>query len=170
VTLGGVLSRATIRLHVDVNVGDPIWPEPRQVKLPRLLDGELQVRGYPLEMVLAEKVVTAVERGSANTRWRDFVDIYALTRRHTISAVTLRQSLVRVADHRQIALASLQRAFTGYAEIAQSRWSAWLTKNRLATVPADFAAVLAWVQAFADPVITQEAPSMTWDPIAGDWA
>jgi Nucleotidyl transferase AbiEii toxin, Type IV TA system len=34
VTLGGRLSRAVIRLHVDVNVGDPIWPEPRQVSLP----------------------------------------------------------------------------------------------------------------------------------------
>jgi hypothetical protein len=31
VTLGGTLSRAMIRLHVDVNVGDPIWPEPQHV-------------------------------------------------------------------------------------------------------------------------------------------
>ena len=50
VTLGGTLSRATIRLHVDVNVGDPIWPEPQHASLPRLLDGILRVRGYPLEM------------------------------------------------------------------------------------------------------------------------
>jgi hypothetical protein len=28
VTLGGTLSRAVIRFHVDVNVGYPIWPEP----------------------------------------------------------------------------------------------------------------------------------------------
>jgi hypothetical protein len=28
VTLGGTLSRAVVRFHVDVNVGDPIWPEP----------------------------------------------------------------------------------------------------------------------------------------------
>jgi predicted nucleotidyltransferase component of viral defense system len=167
VTLGGVLSRAIVRLHIDVNVGDPIWPEPRSVRLPRLLDGELEVHGYPLEMVLAEKIVTAIERGSANTRWRDFVDIYALTRRHPISAETLRQSLVRVADHRQIELASMQQAFTGYAEIAQSRWSAWHNKNRIAAVSGDFATVLAWVQAFAGPVIAQEAPSMTWDPIVG---
>jgi hypothetical protein len=39
VTLDGRLSRAAVRLHVDVNVGDPIWPEPRYVSLPRLLDG-----------------------------------------------------------------------------------------------------------------------------------
>lgn len=58
VTLGGTLSRATVRLHVDVNVGDPIWPDPQHVNLPRLLDGALRVRGYPLEMVFAEKVAT----------------------------------------------------------------------------------------------------------------
>ena len=34
VTLGGALSRAAIRLHVDINVGDPIWPEPQKVRLP----------------------------------------------------------------------------------------------------------------------------------------
>jgi hypothetical protein len=37
VTLGGILSRAVFRLHVDTNVGDPIWPEPQQVRLPGLL-------------------------------------------------------------------------------------------------------------------------------------
>lgn len=36
-------------------------------------------------MVLAEKLVTAVQRGTANTRWRDFADVYLLT--HTQLAV-----------------------------------------------------------------------------------
>src|SRR5205807_999557 len=54
ITLSGTLSRAEIHLHVDVNVGDPIWPEPQEISLPRLLEGVLLVRGYPLEMVLAE--------------------------------------------------------------------------------------------------------------------
>jgi hypothetical protein len=100
VTLGGTLSRATVRLYVDVNVGDPIWPERRHVGLPRRLAGVLRVRGYPLEMVLAEKVATAIARGTANTRWRDFVDIYALAMRHPVSGATFRVSLDRVAQHR----------------------------------------------------------------------
>jgi len=86
VTLGGSLSRAVIRFHVDVNVGDPIWPGPQQISVPRLIDGMISVRGYPLEMVLAEKIITALERGTANTRWRDFVDIYLLTGRNAINA------------------------------------------------------------------------------------
>src|SRR5258708_21655506 len=95
VTLGGTLSRAVVRFHVDVNVGDPIWPEPLQISLPRLIDGAISVRGYPLEMVLAEKIVTALERGTTNTRWRDFVDIYVLTRRYRIDAQTLQTSIQR---------------------------------------------------------------------------
>jgi hypothetical protein len=55
VTLDGKLWRAAIRLHVDVNIGDPIWPEPQYVSFPRLLDGVLQVCGYPLEWCLPRK-------------------------------------------------------------------------------------------------------------------
>lgn len=170
VTLGGRLSRAVIRLHVDVNVGDPIWPEPQQVTYPRVLQGSLVVRGYPLEMVLAEKIVTAIARGTANTRWRDFVDIYALVRRHGTAADTLRTSLIRVAEHRGMELASLHSVLPGYAQLAQQRWLAWLRKNRLkSTSPTEFSSVLGQVRAFADPVILGEVNGKRWDPVKGIW-
>ncbi|MSV86033.1 MAG: nucleotidyl transferase AbiEii/AbiGii toxin family protein, partial [Actinobacteria bacterium] len=53
----------------DVNVGDPITPKPEVIALPRILGGTIQILGYPVEMVIAEKLVTAIERGTANTRW-----------------------------------------------------------------------------------------------------
>jgi predicted nucleotidyltransferase component of viral defense system len=170
VSIAGQLSRASVRLHVDVNVGDPIWPEPQQVRLPRLLNGELLIRGYPLEMVLAEKIVTAVARGSANTRWRDFVDIYVLARRHSVRAATLRTSIGRVAQYRRLDLAPLRSVFAGYAELAQQRWLAWLRKNRLeSSTPTDFSAVLDLVQVFADPVIVAEIHDKVWDPVRCEW-
>lgn len=79
VTLGCSVATARLRFHVDVNVGDPIWPLPGPVDVPRLLGGCVTVLGYPLTMVLAEKLVTAIERGTANTRWRDYADVYLLT-------------------------------------------------------------------------------------------
>ena len=151
VTLSGVLSRAVVRLHVDVNIGDPIWPEPQQISLPRLLRGVLAVRGYPLEMVLAEKLVTALQRGTANTRWRDFLDVYVLITRHSVEAGTMRSSMQRVAQHRGIALIPLGSLLADYPRIAQQRWSTWLRKLRLdATVPTEFSAVLEAVISFAD--------------------
>ena len=171
VTLYGSLSRATIHLHVDINVGDPIWPEPEEVRLPRLLEGALIVRGYPLEMVLAEKIVTALARGTVNTRWRDFLDLYILVRRHPVSAQILRESMQRVAQYRDVALAPLEPALVGFADIAQSRWVAWLRKQRLeGVVPAEFSSVLGVVISFADAVILRaDAARASWDPVRGTW-
>jgi hypothetical protein len=170
ITLGGMLSRAVISLHVDINVGDPIWPEPQQVRLPRLLAGELVVRGYPLEMVLAEKIVTAIARGTANTRWRDFVDIYTLVRRHNIDGNLLRQSLLKVAEFRDVALIPLRLVLADYAAVAQQRWLAWLKKQRLeATVPTEFSRVLELVFNFADRVIASESTTEAWDSAVKSW-
>jgi len=169
VTLSGKLSRALIRLHVDVNVGDPIWPEPQKVTLPRLLDGVLVVRGYPLEMVLAEKIVTSIARGTANTRWRDFVDIYTLVHRHPVDGPTLKQSMNRVARHREVTLSPLKSVLEGYAEIAQQRWLAWLRKQRLeSAIPNEFATVLEVLESFADPVIASSTVE-TWRPSTRRW-
>jgi Nucleotidyl transferase AbiEii toxin, Type IV TA system len=170
VTLGGTLSRAVIRFHVDVNVGDPIWPEPQQISVPRLIDGVIIVRGYPLEMVLAEKIVTALERGTANTRWRDFVDIYVLTGRFAIKAQALKSSMQRVAQFRNAELALLRTALDGYAAIAQTRWRAWLRKQHLDnSIPTDFSIVLERVVSFADPLIVQGGVQGDWHPIQGRW-
>ena len=171
VTLGGELSRATIRLHVDINVGDPIWPEPQQVQLPRLLDGTLLIRGYPLEMVFAEKIVTAIALGTANTRWRDFLDLYVLIRRHAVDAQTLRTSMQHVAQYRGVPLSPLKPALAGFPDIAQSRWLAWLRKQRLDTAaPAEFATILEVVVSFAEPLIGNDPAAITWNPFEQAWS
>jgi predicted nucleotidyltransferase component of viral defense system len=170
VTLGGTLSRAEIRFHVDVNVGDPIWPQPQQVNIPRLIEGIIVISGYPLEMVLAEKIVTALERGTANTRWRDFVDIYVLTRRYSINGQTLKSSIQSVAQFREAELNPLRIALNGYAAIAQTRWHAWLRKQRLdSSIPTDFSIVLAHIVSFADGLIVRGGDQNNWDPAKASW-
>ena len=63
ITLSGRLAAAQLTFHVDINVGDPIWPALQTVALPRLLGGIISVVGYPLAMVHAEKPVTAARPG-----------------------------------------------------------------------------------------------------------
>jgi hypothetical protein len=55
-----------------------------------------------MTMVLAEKAVTALQRSTANTRWRDFSDIYQLTGQHSCSAEAARGSLAEVARFRDV--------------------------------------------------------------------
>lgn len=88
--LEGRLLSSRISLRIDISFGDPIWPEPALLRLPLLLGGELPLRGYPVHMVLAEKIATAMSRGVANTRWRDFVDIAAIASNNTVNGSTHR--------------------------------------------------------------------------------
>jgi hypothetical protein len=151
----GTLATAVIRFHIDINIGDPLWPDPQPVKLPRLLSPTpLAISGYSAELVLAEKIVTALQRGTANTRWRDFVDIAALA--HTnIDTGTLAESITRVAQHRATPIATLAEALDGYADLAQSKWVAWRRKQRLADTPSEFADLLTDVVTFADPILSR---------------
>jgi len=131
VTVNGRLATARLTFHIDVNVGDPIWPAPQPITLPRLLGGQIELIGYPLPMVHAEKIVTAIQRGTANTRWRDFADIYSLAHRHDVSGDVLRSAIVEVAAYRQVRLAPLHEVLEGYSVLAQPRWDAWRRRQRL---------------------------------------
>jgi hypothetical protein len=157
--------------HVDVSVGDPITPPPPTVHLPRILGGEIIVRGYPLAMVHAEKIVTAISRGTTSTRWRDFADMYMLSRHHAIDGADLTTSIREVARHRKTRLAPLDRALADYGSIGQQRWEAWRRRQRLDDrLPGQFSKVVTAVVTFADPAISGMAAQQSWDPATGTWS
>lgn len=170
VSLTATLSNARLSLHVDVNVGDPIWPAPTTVQVQRLLGGSITVAGYPLPMVLAEKITTAVQRGTANTRWRDFADIYLLTRHHPIDGADLDRCLREVATYRQATLEPLSTVLDGYAAIGRQGWVAWRRRNQLGDlVPESFAELLGAVLSFADPVLSATTTPHRWNPDDARW-
>lgn len=171
VTMKAELAAARPHFHVDVNVGDPITPAPQDLHLPRLLGGAVVVRGYPLVMVHGEKIMTAVARGTVNTRWRDFADIYLLSRRHSLAGADLADAARHVARHWQVELVPLVRVLDGYGEIGRARWAAWRRKQQLEErFPAQFAEVVSAVVAFADPAVSGNARGLSWDPSAGSWS
>jgi hypothetical protein len=171
VTMTASLATARPGFHVDVSVGDPITPGPVAVHLARIFGGEIAVRGYPLAMVHAEKIVTAISRGTTNTRWRDFADMYMLARHHAIDGAELNTSIRAVARHRETQLVPLGRALADYGGIGQQRWEAWRRRQRLEDrLPGQFSDVVTAVVTFADPAITGMAAGHSWDPAAGTWS
>lgn len=170
VTLTATLATARLTLHVDVNIGDPIWPAPIPVDLPRVLGGSITLAGYPLPMVYAEKIITALQRGTSNTRWRDFADLHLLTGLHAVERPELERALAEVATYRQVELSSLAVTLNGYAALAQARWAAWRRKQQLENrLPESFADVLDDVISFGDPVLAADARIQRWDPRVRRW-
>lgn len=164
------LATARVTFHVDVNVGDAIWPAPSVVQLPRLLGGRpIEVIGYPLAMIFAEKAVTAIQHGTTNTRWRDFADIWTLSRRYAMTSTDLSGAIDAVARHRGIELLPLSAALSDYSGFAQPKWQAWRRRLSLDELPEEFAAVLEAVIAFIDPVLNASAPGHRWNPVSTTW-
>lgn len=170
VTMTAALSRALVTFHIDVNVGDPVSPAPVLVSVPRLLGGRpLTLSGYPLPMVFAEKVVTAVQRGTVNTRWRDFADVWTLSGSRPVDGDELQQAVRAVAAHRRVQLAPLADLLDGYAALAQGRWAAWRRRQQMLQLPEEFDDLLDAVIAFGDPALTDRIAGLTWSPTARRW-
>lgn len=170
VSMHAKLATAKLNFHVDVNVGDPTTPGPQHIELPRLLGGTIELVGYPMEMVHAEKIVTALSRGTASSRWRDFVDVYALTNRHPTNGTALTEAVRTVADHRQVELRPLRDVLAGYGDIAQAKWAAWRRKQQLEDrTPEAFDDLVEAFVAFADVVLAGDAEGRAWDPATGRW-
>jgi len=69
----------SVPMTVDVTTGDSIIPSEVKYEYKCVFDDELiNIKAYPLENILAEKLETIVSRGIANTRPRDFYDIHLL--------------------------------------------------------------------------------------------
>ena len=167
-----LLGTARLTIGMDVNFGDPIWPAPQLIDLPRVIDLGLppvKMLGYPLTMVLAEKIITAIDRGVANTRWRDFADVYTLTRIHRVQADTLRASMETVAEYRKVPLTPLLPVLAPMKERSQQKYQVWRTRSsREDELPKDFADVLTSVASFADPALSATATGQ-WSPRLRTW-
>jgi Nucleotidyl transferase AbiEii toxin, Type IV TA system len=170
VTMTATLGRARLTFHVDVNVGDPVWPAPRLVAVPGLLGGQVELLGYPLPTVYAEKIVTALQRGTANTRWRDFADIYLLHTRQDVDGTDLAAALTMVAGHRDVLLAPLSQVLIDYAQLGQTRYRAWVQRRDLTDrLPHSFADLLDDIYRFADPALTEGVTGRRWNHKTLTW-
>lgn len=79
-SLEAMLDTMRIPLKIDVSTGDVITP--REMEFPYKLMFEnrsISILAYNLETVIAEKLETILSRATANTRMRDFYDLYILT-------------------------------------------------------------------------------------------
>jgi hypothetical protein len=131
----------------------------------------VRLLGYPLPMVVAEKIVTALQRGEANTRWRDFADVLTISRTHELSAAELRAACEAVSTFRRITLRPLLPGLNRMPQVAQAKWSNWRRRHSHASdLPEQFDEVLSAVAAFADPVLDATALTVSrWIPFEQTW-
>lgn len=103
VALKANYSPISVPLTVDVTTGDMITPREMEYTFSLLLDDRvINILAYNLETILAEKLETVLSRNIANTRLRDYYDIYILyaLRGAECDKVMLRRALERTTQKR----------------------------------------------------------------------
>ncbi|HEY0475651.1 MAG TPA: nucleotidyl transferase AbiEii/AbiGii toxin family protein [Kribbella sp.] len=174
VTMEARISTASVKLRLDINFGDPVTPAPQVVELPALRPGVESVRvlGYPIETVLAEKLTTAVTLGPANTRIRDYIDIYTLTTTWKLEHVVVRKAVVATAAFRGTVLRPLSEVVSDLIDLRSPAYGAYrlnLGEHGL-HLPGEFSEVVRTVVAFGDPVLIEQPAVGSWDPTLRLWS
>ena len=167
------LDDARITLQIDIGFGDVVDPAPVESELPAMLDLPApKLRTYPAEVVIAEKFQAMVQLGIANSRMKDFFDIWTLSREQVFSMTRLRRAILATFEHRKTSLPEeLPTALTnGFLQDVEKikMWKAFLKRIQLPDDHVELERVGQAIVDFLWPVIThQSGPSeaeTTWKP------
>jgi len=158
VTFMGLLHHARIHLQVDIGFGDAVTPEPERIKFPTLLNAPPpKLLAYPRYTMVAEKLETIVRLGMANSRMKDFYDVWLLSRLFEFDGRTLCEAVRNTFVRRSTPMpGGMPMAFTDEFRKdvqKQTQWQAFVRNSKPEDVSADIDVVIGDVAAFLMPVI-----------------
>ncbi|WP_138431927.1 nucleotidyl transferase AbiEii/AbiGii toxin family protein [Fodinibius saliphilus] len=173
----GNLGNARITIQIDIGFGDVITPEPLWVEYPTMLDNNKpKIQAYTLESAIAEKYQAMVSFDLANSRMKDFYDIYFLSENHSFEGNELQKAIKETFERREtdipirIPTALSGDFFEDEAKVKQ--WNAFLSKISDNQVPKDHLKVADRLKVFLWPVSEALANSEHFDKYweaGADW-
>ena len=145
------ISGAKIKVMIDIGFGDAVEPKAEVIDYPSMLDFPApRLRAYARETVIAEKFQALVALGRANSRMKDFYDIWILSRSFVFDS-RLPQAIAATFARRGTPIPDalpdgLSVAFAADTQ-KQQQWRAFIENvavnpGELATVIRDFAKLL----------------------------
>lgn len=148
------IDKARIKVTIDIGFGDATEPGLQEMDYPALLDFPApRLRAYARETVIAEKFQAMVNLGRANTRLKDFYDVWVLSRRFAFDDDRLARAMAATFNRRGTPLPTeppdaLTPAFSGDQE-KQAQWRAFV--ENVAEDPGDLDGVVTDLAAFLMP-------------------
>ncbi|ARM33607.1 nucleotidyl transferase AbiEii/AbiGii toxin family protein [Legionella longbeachae] len=141
VELFGELAKAKIKIQIDIGYGDAVTPGPIDAHYPVLLSDlpAPKIWTYPIYTVIAEKLHAIALLGMANSRLKDYLDLYVLLSNEQIDNQVLAKAIQATFNRRGMDLpealpVGLTDEFANDPS-RESMWKAFLRKNELEQKP-----------------------------------
>lgn len=105
------LDTARQRMSIDIGFGDVIIPNPQLLAFPALIDTvpQAEIMAYSLETVLAEKFHAMIVLSLANSRMKDFFDVYRILITGRVDSEVLAEAIQSTFTNRGQAIAKIIR-------------------------------------------------------------
>ncbi len=146
-------------VSLDLGFNDKVIPTPREISFPTILEEEApQLNAYCLETIIAEKFEAMTKLALANSRMKDFYDVYKIFTTHQIDLSTLKESLQATFGQRKTKITKNPVVFTRafYADPnKQIQWQAFLTKHNILDTPTDLQSVVKLIKSNLQPILAE---------------
>ncbi|MDR0531061.1 MAG: nucleotidyl transferase AbiEii/AbiGii toxin family protein [Oscillospiraceae bacterium] len=157
-------------LQFDIGFGDIVVPKPQMMEYPTLLDMERPlIKAYSMESVIAEKFETMLFLAEANSRMKDFYDIYNLSENFPFDGPVLYEAILQTLRRRGTVLSEAPVAFTeAFAENKdkQIQWQAFKRRTQIKQ-ELEFAETVGSIKRFLLPIYECVLHE---DPFIGQWS
>ncbi|MDX8386565.1 MAG: nucleotidyl transferase AbiEii/AbiGii toxin family protein [Gallionella sp.] len=171
------LANAVIHIQIDIGYGDAVTPAPEEITYPTVLDFPApRLRVYPIYTVVAEKLQAMVWLGIANSRMKDFYDIWIIMQKFPFEGHILAAAIGATFERRTTPLPieaplALTHHFSNDAA-KQTQWKAFLRKNALSVDELTFQDIITALHDFLMPPALACAKGLTFNddwPVGGTW-
>jgi predicted nucleotidyltransferase component of viral defense system len=177
-TLTVQLEQASIPLQIDIGYGDVVIPTPEQIEFPAILDmPSPSLRAYSKDSVVAEKYESMVRLGIANSRMKDFCDVWMLGRTFDFKGTTLANAIQSTFTRRRTPLPvddpiALSKDFSEDA-MKQTQWKAFFNRSQLSLPAITLDTVTQAIRLFVLPptqsLVKRGTFDLHWGP-GGPWS
>ena len=155
VSILGHLDKTKVPISIDIGFGDIVYPERMKMDFPVLLDMDIpKVYAYSINSVVAEKFEAFVSLGLANSRYKDFYDIYVLSDRYNFDGKELTNAIKETFNHRGTSFDDIVAFEDGFAddETRLMRWNSFVKKKK-ALIKLDFEEIVQLLKILLFPIV-----------------
>lgn len=149
------LDKTKVPISIDIGFGDVVYPSRVKMEFPVLLSMEApEIYAYSISSVISEKFEAIVSLGDANSRYKDFYDIYFLADSYNLDGTELKEAIKATFEHRKTGFSDIF-AFTDdfiTSEIHQRRWHAF-TKKKKTLLNVELLEVIDVIKAVLLPIV-----------------
>ncbi|WP_315810784.1 nucleotidyl transferase AbiEii/AbiGii toxin family protein [Bradyrhizobium sp. SZCCHNR3107] len=170
VRTSATIAGARVPIQVDIGFGDAVTPGAVEIVYPSLLDAPApRLRAYPVTTVVAEKFQALVLLGIANSRLKDFYDLWLIAQTFEFDRASLAEAIRQTFARRETMLPTEKPIglSEAYVEAWGRQWRAFLGRERMASAPADLAVVVSDLAGFLLPLTEPAEKDERWKPGEG---